>query len=79
MGLLGDPQMRHAHHFGLEGRLDLLVGQPIPVDASEERLLPDVHLPLWATAQTLGRMLGHQLAAASKINKQTQQTKAKQK
>lgn len=66
-----------AHHFGLEGRLDLLVGQPIPVDAPEEGLLPDVHLPLWAAAQTLGRMLGHQLAAASQKHNTTNQNKAK--
>lgn len=50
------------HHFGFKWRLDLSVCQAVPVDASEEGLLPDVHLALRATAETLRRMLGHQLA-----------------
>ena len=50
------------HHFGLEGGLDLSVVEPVPVDAAEEGLLFDVPLPLRPTAQTLGRVLGHQLS-----------------
>lgn len=42
-----------AAHFGFKWRLDLSVCQALPVDASEEGLLPDVPLPLWATAETL--------------------------
>lgn len=42
-----------ATHFGLKWRLDLPVGQAIPVDASEEGLLPDVPLAFWAAAETL--------------------------
>ena len=49
------------HHFGFEGGLDLSVGQAVPVNASEERLLPDIPFPLGPTAQPLGRVLGHQL------------------
>ena len=49
------------YHFGFKRRLDLFVCQPFPVDASEEGLLPDVHLTFWAAAETLGWMLGHQL------------------
>lgn len=52
---------RIAHHFWFKRRLDLSVRQPIPVDAPEEDLLPDIHLALWTTAETLGRMLCHQL------------------
>lgn len=49
------------YYFGFKRRLDLFVCQPFPVNASEEGLLPDVHLTFWATAETLGWMLGHQL------------------
>ena len=56
------------HHFGFEGGLDLSVGQAFPVDASEERLLPDVPFPLGPTAQPLGRVLGHQLREIGKMS-----------
>ena len=49
------------HHFRLEGRLDVPVLEAVPVDASEEVVLPDVPLPLRPAAQALGRVLGHQL------------------
>lgn len=55
------------HHFGFKRRLDLFVCKAIPVDASEEGLLPDVHFSLRTTAKTLWRMLGHQLADRQKV------------
>lgn len=54
------------HHFGFKWRLDLSVRQAVPVDASEEGLLPDVHLALWPAAETLGRVFGHQLVTNTK-------------
>lgn len=45
--------LHSTYHFGLEGRLDLPVLEALPVDASEEGLLPDVPLPLRAAAQAL--------------------------
>lgn len=51
----------HTYSLGLEGRLDLLALQLVPVDVAEECVLLDVPLPLGATAQALGRVLGHQL------------------
>lgn len=47
-------------HFGLEGRLYLPILEAFPVNASEESVFSDVPLSLRATAQTLGRVLGHQ-------------------
>lgn len=51
----------HTYSLWLEGRLDLLPLQLIPVDVAEERVLLDVPLSFWATSQSLGRVLGHQL------------------
>lgn len=53
--------MHSTYHFGLEGRLYLPVLEALPVDASEEGVFSDVPLSLRAAAQTLGRVLGHQL------------------
>lgn len=36
-----------AAHFGFERRLDLSVGQPVPVDSAEESLLLYISLTLW--------------------------------
>lgn len=49
------------HHFGFKWRLDLFVGQALPVNASKESLLSDVPLTLWAAAETLWWVFGHQL------------------
>ena len=54
-----------AHVFGFEGGLDLTVGEALPVDASEEGMLPDVPLAFLPAAQTLGRVLGHQLVTGT--------------
>lgn len=51
----------HTHRFRLERRLDLFVLQFFPVDVTEEGVLLDVPLALWTAAQTLARVLGHQL------------------
>lgn len=53
------------HHFGLEGRLDLLVLQPLPVYAAEKAVFPDVPFAFSTTAQALGRVFGHQLFGAT--------------
>lgn len=52
---------RSTYSLWLEGRLDLLAFQLVPVDVAEEGVLLDVALPLWAAAQPLGRVLGHEL------------------
>lgn len=49
------------HHFRLERRLNLSVRQSFPVNAAEERMLTNVPLSFWSTAQTLRRVLRHQL------------------
>ena len=53
--------MHSTYHFGLEGWLYLPVRKAFPIDASEEGMFSDVPLSLWAAAQTLGRVFGHQL------------------
>lgn len=53
--------MNDTYHFGLEWRLYLPVLKAFPVDTSEEGVFLDVPLSLRAAAQTLGRVLGHQL------------------
>lgn len=58
-----------ATHFWFKWRLDLSVGEAVPVDASEEGLLPDVPLALWSTAQTFRWMLGHQLRQDTQTQK----------
>lgn len=50
-----------SYHFRLEGGLNLSVLEAIPINSPEEGMLSDVPLPLRAAAQTLGRVLGHQL------------------
>lgn len=49
-----------AAHFGFERRLNLSVGQSVPVNPAEESLLLYISLALRSTTQTFRWMLGHQ-------------------
>lgn len=62
--------IQHTYSLWLEGGLYLLALQLVPVDVAEEGVFLDVPLPLGATAQALGGVLGHQLGTAG--SKQSQ-------
>lgn len=66
---MGESRFRgHTYSLWLEGRLDLLPLQFVPVDVAEERVLLDVPLPFGAASEALGRVLGHQLGERKRRN-----------
>lgn len=53
--------VEETHDFWLERRLNLAVLDPLPVDASIERVAPHVVLASRAAAQSLARVLRQEL------------------
>ena len=60
-GPISENLQRPTHDFGFEGRLDLPVGDLLPVDPPEELVALDVLLALLPASKTLRRVLDQKL------------------